>query len=132
MDDPVHVPFFAPHLYIPAGVTSVDFYIKAFAATELRRFLNDDGSYHVSELAIEGRMFHLHELKKTSGQLDPDTADGTTVAIGLFVADVDAVVQAAIQAGARILSPARDYDYGYRQAMIVDPFGHQWLIEMRI
>ena len=132
MDDPAHLPFFSPHLYIPAGVKSIDFYLQAFSAIELRRFLNDDGSYHVSELTIGGRLFHLHEINVTKGQLDPMSAGGTTVAIGLFVEDVDRVVSAAIQAGADLLSPARDYDYGYRQAMIRDPFGHQWLLEMQI
>jgi uncharacterized glyoxalase superfamily protein PhnB len=26
----------------------------------------------------------------------------------------------------------QDYDYGYRQGVIADPFGHQWLFEKRI
>jgi PhnB protein len=38
----------------------------------------------------------------------------------------------AIAAGAKEISPAQDYDYGYRQGEIKDPFGHHWLIEMKI
>jgi PhnB protein len=38
----------------------------------------------------------------------------------------------ALEAGATLLSPAQDYDYGYRQGIILDPFGHQWMIEMKI
>jgi PhnB protein len=48
------------------------------------------------------------------------------------VQDVDAVMSKAIAAGATVISPAQSYDYGYRQGDIKDPFGHCWMIEMRI
>ena len=124
--------FFAPQLYIPNGVTNIDFYKNAFGAVELRRFMNDDGTYHVSELAIDGVLFHLHEEKPSAGQFSPGRISGTTVFIGLFVEDVDAVMNKAIAAGAEVFSPAQSYDYGYRQGEIKDPFGHYWMIEMRI
>jgi PhnB protein len=41
-------------------------------------------------------------------------------------------MNSAIAAGATILSPAQDYDYGYRQGKIKDPFGHIWMIEKNI
>jgi PhnB protein len=124
--------FFAPQLYIPNGVTNIDFYKNAFGAVELRRFMNDDGTYHVSELSIDGTLFHLHEEKQSAGQFSPGKISGTTVFVGLFVEDVDAVMNKAIAAGAEVLSPAQSYDYGYRQGEIKDPFGHCWMIEMRI
>ena len=52
--------------------------------------------------------------------------------IGLFVEDVDTVMNRAIEAGAVVLSPTQSYDYGDRQGQIKDPFGHVWLIEMKI
>jgi PhnB protein len=45
---------------------------------------------------------------------------------------VDAVMAIALAAGAMLVSPAQDYDYGYRQGEIKDPFGHVWMIEMKI
>jgi PhnB protein len=125
-------PTFAPQLYIPNGVTNVDFYIKAFGATELRRFSNDDGSIHVSELSIDGAIFHLHEETRNPASFSPERNNGTTTTIGLFVSDVDAFINRAVAAGAEVLSPAQDYDYGYRQGDIKDPFGHVWMIEMAI
>ena len=125
-------PFFAPQLYIRNGARDVDFYIKAFGAVELRRFSNDDGTIHVSELSINGALFHLHEVTKRPDQFSPEKSNGTTVLIGLFVEDVDAVMNKAVAAGATITSPAQSYDYGYRQGEIRDPFGHQWMIEMKI
>ncbi|RWY52402.1 VOC family protein [Mucilaginibacter gilvus] len=126
------LPSFAPQLYIPNGVADVSFYEKAFGAVELRRFGNDDGTIHVSEFAIGGAMFHLHEQARHSGGLSPHTRGGTTVLIGLFVEDVYSVVAQAEAAGATISSPVEDYDYGYRQATIIDPFGHQWQIQAQI
>lgn len=124
--------FFAPELYIPNGVKDVDFYINAFNAVELRRFSNDDGSIHVSELSIEGAMFHLHEVTAKKELFHPAQHAGTTVLIGLFVPDVDAVVEKAVKAGATLISPAQSYDYGYRQADIRDPYRHCWMIEQKI
>ena len=125
-------PFFAPQLYIPAGVTDISFYEKAFDAIELRRFTNDDNSIHVAELSINGALFHLHEAKFSAGQFNPSHINGVTALIGLFVPDVDKVMERAIAAGATVMSPAQSYDYGYRQGEIKDPFGQVWMIEMSI
>jgi PhnB protein len=124
--------YFAPQLYIKSGVTDISFYEKALGAVELRRITNTDGSIHVAELSINGALFHLHEESLRGNKPDPKRVQGTTVVIGLFVPDVDLVVTKAVQAGAAILSPAQSYDYGYRQAEIGDPFGHIWMIEMKI
>ncbi len=124
--------FFAPQLYIENGTHDISFYIKGFGAVELRRFSNDDGSIHVSELSVNGNVFHLHEIGSKKEFFSPGEHLGTTVLIGLFVADVDAVMNSAVAAGATIVSPAQDHDYGYRQGELRDPFGHYWLIEKKI
>jgi PhnB protein len=124
-------PIFAPQLYIPNGVTTIDFYLNGLGAVELRRWSNDDGSIHVSELSIDGAIFHLHEQKPSASQFDPITVKGSTTMIGLFVEDVDLVMSNARAAGAVITNAAKDYDYGYRQGEFKDPFGHYWLIEKK-
>ncbi|MEP7164721.1 MAG: VOC family protein [Ferruginibacter sp.] len=124
--------FFAPQLYIKNGIKNIDFYTKAFGAVELRRWNNEDGSLHVAELSINDTIFHLHEASVKAGQFSPEEVNGTTVKIGLFVADVDACMNKAVSAGATVISPAQDYDYGYRQGEIKDPFGHTWMIESKI
>jgi PhnB protein len=123
---------FAPQLYIRSGVTDISFYEKAFGATELRRFTNDDGSIHVAELSIDGALFHLHEDTSRWSLFNPEKLNATSVVIGLFVEDVDAILNKAIEAGAVVLSPAQSYDYGYRQGEIKDPFGHLWMIEAKL
>lgn len=124
--------FFAPQLFIKSGATNVDFYINGLGATELRRFSNDDGTIHVSELSINGALFHVHEENIEKSQYEPIKNKGITCLIGLFVEDVDKVVNKAVAAGATLVEPPQSYDYGYRQAEIKDPFGHLWLIEQKI
>ena len=46
----------------------------------------------------------------------------------LHVDDCDAVVAAAVAAGATLLMPPTDQFYGERSARLRDPFGHTWLI----
>ncbi len=123
--------FFAPELYIPNGVRDISFYKHAFGATENLCFTNEDGSIHVAELCIDGAIFHVHEI--TSDKFfTPEKYKGCTTCIGLFVADVDQVINRAIMAGAAEIDPAQDYDYGYRQGTIQDPFGHYWQIQKKL
>ncbi|MBO9596083.1 MAG: VOC family protein [Niabella sp.] len=124
-------PFFAPELFIPNGIQDISFYEKAFGAVELRRFSNEDGSIHVAELRLDEALFHLHETTAKSFYFSPGAHNGTTVCIGLFVADVDATMKSAINAGAKEISPLQDYDYGYRQGTIKDPFGHYWQLQQK-
>jgi PhnB protein len=128
----IGTPSFAPKLYIQNGCKDVSFYLKAFGATELRRFSNDDGSIHVAEFSIDGAMFHLHEVTANAAFFDPQKYSGTTTAIGLFVDDVDSVMASAIAAGAKETNPAKDYEYGYRQGEVLDPFGHSWVIQSEL
>lgn len=48
------------------------------------------------------------------------------------VPSVDCVMSSAINAGGKEITPAKDYEYGYRQGEIQDPFGHRWLKEKKI
>jgi len=120
---------FAPELHIPNGTTSIDFYLK-FGATENFCFRNDDGSIHVAELEFNGAIFHVHETMRDA--LEPISAKGVTAVIGLFVPNVEEVMQKAMLAGAVEINPTTDHEYGYRQGMFKDPFGHYWQIQKKI
>ncbi|NCT93100.1 MAG: VOC family protein [Chitinophagaceae bacterium] len=122
---------FAPELHIPNGTFNIDFYTR-MGATEHFCFRNEDGSIHVAELEIDGAIFHLHETMRWMNALEPVAARGVTAVIGLFVEAVDAFMQRAMEAGATEISPAKNYEYGYRQGMFKDPFGHYWQIQQKI
>jgi PhnB protein len=122
---------FAPELHIPNGTHSIGFYTK-LGATEHFCFRNGDGSIHVAEFEINGAIFHLHETMRWFDALEPVSAKGVTTVIGLFVDDVHKFFNHALTAGATEISPVTDHDYGYRQGMFKDPFGHYWQIQKKI
>lgn len=123
---------FAPVLAVANGTMDIDFYKNAFGANEHFRLNNDDGSLHVAEFDIDGAVFHLHELTEFNNAVTPAQAHGYTVTIGLFVDDVHTVFNQAIAAGATLKMPVTDFEYGYRQGELIDPFGHRWTIQCRI
>ena len=131
MTQPRNQTHFAPELHIPNGTFNIDFY-KHFGASEHFCLRNDDGSIHVAVLEFNGALFHLHETMRWFDALEPVGAKGVTTVIGLFVPDVDEVMQKAVAAGATEISPAKDHEYGYRQGMFKDPFGHYWQIQKKI
>lgn len=122
---------FAPELHIPNGTVNIDFYTN-FGAKEHFCLRNDDGTIHVAELEFDGAIFHLHETMRWFDALEPISAKGVTTVIGLFVPDVAAVMNKALQAGATEISPVTDHEYGYRQAMFKDPFGHYWQVQKKL
>lgn len=124
--------FFAPELFLREVAPAIEFYASAFDAKLLRQWNNDDGSVHVAEMAIDGAVFHLHEQTKRVNELSPDETRATTVVVGLFVDDPHTLMTKALGAGGKEIEPVTDYDYGYRQGKLADPFGHHWLLEKKI
>ena len=135
MKNPVvenHAAAFAPQLYMEDLPRAIEFYKSAFGAIEVRRLFNPDGSVHVAEMSIPPALFRLHQEVSRAREYSPGTLEGTTVVIGLLVDDPDEMAANALAAGGKEISPVKDYEYGYRQGTIQDPFGHHWLLEKQI
>lgn len=126
-----HTIILAPMLYLKDLAAAIEFYKNAFDANEQWHISNPDGSVHVAEMTIGTAVFRLHEEVGRDNNLSPETVEGTTVVMGLLVPDPDAVAIKAEAAGGIVLSPVKDYEYGYRQGTVKDPFGHRWQIEKR-
>lgn len=122
-------PYFTPQLFIPKGTFDVSFYINAFGAALKQKWTNEDGSIHVAAFTIGELIFYLHEDNKPAEVCNPQRLNGTTVIIGLVVSDPDELAERAIAAGAVIIEPLQNFDYGLRQGKIKDPFGHVWMIQ---
>jgi PhnB protein len=123
---------FAPVLFFKNVAVAIEFYTRAFGARELRRRSNDDDSVHVAEMIIGDAIFHLHEEVVRAVEFSPETLGGTPIVIGLFVEDPDALMKQAVDAGAVETSAMQDYDYGYRQGSITDPFEHHWTLQRKL
>ena len=62
----------------------------------------------------------------------PDSNGSSPVVIYIYVKDVDAVIERAMAAGAKILIPAEDQFWGDRVGRIIDPAGHVWNVAARV
>lgn len=121
-----------PYLTIDGAASAIAFYEKAFGATELSRFQDENGKIGWAEIEIAGSPIMLSDEYPEGGVVGPLALGGTPVAIHLYVEDVDVVVARALAAGAREVRPPADQVFGVRNAILSDPFGHQWFIATRI
>lgn len=118
-----------PHLAIPdkRGAEAIDFYGKAFGATEQARMLADDGVRLMhAHLIVNGASLMMHDdfPEYTSGAMAPPSG----VTLHLQVDDTDAWYDRAIAAGATPRMSPEDMFWGDRYAQVIDPFGHAWSI----
>ena len=118
-----------PTLYVSDVGKALEFYKKAFGAEERWKITKEDGPVHVAEFMVQDIFIRLHEESAHDRNLTPQSAEGTTVVLGLLCADPDGLAARAVEAGGTLLSAMKDYEYGYRQGTVRDPFGHHWGLE---
>lgn len=117
-----------PHLICAGAAEAIEFYKKAFDATEEARLPGPQGKLMHAMIRIAGSPVMLVDEFPEWGALGPRALKGSPVTIHLFVADVDAFVAKAVAAGAKITMPIADMFWGDRYGKIEDPFGHQWSV----
>jgi PhnB protein len=121
-----------PYLNIKGADAAIRFYQKVFGAKEIGRLLGPDGSIAHAELQIGDSKIMLAEESLDWGNKSLTILGGTSVTIALYVDDVDATYQLAIEAGAKEIMPVKDEFYGLRVGVFYDPFGHKWHIMTHI
>ena len=117
-----------PYLIIKGAAKALEFYKKAFGATELFRMDQPDGKIGHAEIKIGDSPIMLSDEHLEMKHSGPKTLGGSPVSILLYVEDVDKVFNRAINAGAEQQMPVEDKFYGDRSGSLVDPFGHIWHI----
>ena len=117
-----------PYLYIRGAAAAIEFYKKAFGATELFRMGGPDGKIGHAEIKIGDSPIMMSDEHLEIGATSPQTCGGTTVSILLYVENVDAVFAQAVAAGAGVERPVENKFYGDRMGSLKDPFGHVWHI----
>jgi PhnB protein len=122
-----------PHLIVRDAPRAIEFYARAFGASELYRNLAPDGkSVMHAELMLGNSRFLLHDEFPEKNLLSPLAYQGTGVTLHLYVDDVDAVFGAAVDAGAEVIMPVEDCFWGDRYGILRDPFGHRWSVATRL
>src|SRR5258705_6670951 len=97
-----------PHLTVRGAAKAIDFYKKAFGATELSGFAGPDGSIMHAAIKIGDSHLYLNDEFPGMGAKGPDSLGGSAVTINYYTADADAVFKRAIDAGATVTMPIAD------------------------
>ncbi len=116
-----------PCLTLKGGAQAIEFYKKAFGATEHFRMPGPDGkSLMHAELKIGDSIVMLADEQPGMGCKAPTSVGGSTGYLFLYVKDVDAAFKKAVDAGAKVVMPVADMFWGDRFGQVDDPFGHRW------
>ena len=121
-----------PHLVCAGAAEAIEFYSKAFKATEVGRLAGPQGKLVHAMMRIGDSALMLADEFPDWGSFGPKSLKGSPVTIHLYVEDVDAFIKRVVAAGAKITMPLEDMFWGDRYCKLEDPFGHHWSVATRI
>src|SRR5271157_3475908 len=107
-----------PYLVVEDVPKLIDFLKQAFGAQELGRMAHPNGGVMHAEVKIGDSKVMMGEAM---GEWKAKPCS-----LYLYVEDVDAVYQRAIQAGGTSVREPKDQFYGDRSAGVIDPCGNYW------
>jgi len=116
------------YLAVDDAAKAIEFYKRAFGATERVRMDAPGGKIGHAELAIGDSLIMLADAFPQASTKSPKELGGTTTSIFMYVEDVDAAIQDAVDAGGEITMKVDDQFWGDRLGSVTDPFGHLWQI----
>jgi len=125
----MRVPGIRPHLTVRDATAALDFYQKAFGATLPEHAVSrtPDGSKIMHAMVmIDGSLLMIHDEFPEYGAVGPAEGAKLPFVLHLDVPDVDAAVDRAVEAGAKVTMKPEDQFWGERYAQAVDPFGYTW------
>ena len=117
-----------PYLIVNDAASAIEFYKKAFGATELVRLADPTGKVMHAEIRINNSRLMLADEFPDMGYRSPQSLGGSPVSILLYVEDVDALFSQAVAVGAKETMAIADQFDGDRRGTLTDPFGHVWLL----
>lgn len=117
------------YLVVRGAARAIEFYKRAFGAVERKRMEGPGGLLMHAEVSIGDSVVMLcDEFPEMERWVAPESLNGTTTALHLYVEDADAVFERAIAAGAKVSMPLMDAFWGDRYGKLTDPFGHEWSV----
>ncbi len=115
------MPTLSPYLRVADARRAVDWYARVFDGRPRGEpYVMPDGSIGHAEVAIGDAVLMLAE-----GTAPRPGEHAHTVYVE--VTDADATLDRAVAEGAALERPAATQEYG-RNGVVVDPFGHRWLV----
>ncbi len=120
------------HVCVKGGDAAIAFYETAFGGACTFKQMADDGKrvMHANVAVFGGEVMLHDEFSEHDGDVAAPAGGGRAhLAININLAtpaEVDAVMNRAVDAGASVTCPADDMFWGSRYGRVRDPFGHVW------
>ena len=121
-----------PAIVVRGAAKAIEFYRQAFGAEVVDRMDGPDGSVMHAELRIGNSIMMLGDENPQFGTLSPQSTNGTSSSLHIYVDDADAVFARAVSAGATVKYPLENAFWGDRYGKVTDPFGHEWGIATHV
>jgi PhnB protein len=121
-----------PYLIVKGAGQAIDFYKRAFGATEIMRMPGPGGIIMHAEIRIGDSVVMLSDEMPQAFGKSPKTLGGTTAGVMVYVPDVDKTYKQAVAAGATGDEQPSNMFWGDRYGKLTDPFGHAWSIATHI
>jgi uncharacterized glyoxalase superfamily protein PhnB len=118
-----------PCLRYQDAPAAIEWLVQAFGFEKKAVYPGPEGSSTIAhaELRIGSGLIMLGSAKGDHLKMKtPREAGGVTQGIYIVVPDVDARYERAKAAGAEIVMPPQDLDYGSREFAVRDPEGNLW------
>lgn len=121
-----------PYLIINNATAAIEFYKRVFGAKEVMCMGKPNGKVGHAELKFGDAKIMLADEHPEMQALSPQAFGGSPVSIYFYVKNVDAVVEKAIAAGAKLVRAVENMFYGDRSGAVADPFGYIWYIATHV
>lgn len=121
-----------PYLIFENASAAIEFYKKAFGATERLCMKQPDGRVGHAEIQIGDSVLMMADEHPEIYAFGPAHYKGSPVSLMIYTENCDAMYHQAIAAGAKSDREPADQFYGDRMAGVKDPFGYQWYIATHI
>lgn len=112
-----------PYFSVRNAPKLIEFLKQAFEAEEIETHAMPDGTIINAQIKVGDSMVLVAEAPKDLGERKLMSA-----MLYMYVNDVDAVYQKAIQAGGKSIMEPKDQFYGDRSGAVEDAAGNQWWI----
>ena len=116
----------SPALTVDDAAEAIEFYKRAFGAKERFRMPGPEGNIAHAELEFGDSVVMLSDPFPHSTVKPPKELGGTSVGIFVYVEDVDALFEQAVNEGAIVAMALEDMFWGDRFGTVTDPYGHSW------
>ena len=132
--EPAWPPALTPYIVVSDARRALDWYVEVFGAQRRGElYVNPDGTIGHAEVGIGDAVLMFSEPSDLWPDVPvraPDSPATFSHTLHLEVDDVDASTERARRSGASVEREPADQHYG-RGSVIVDPFGHRWMLLRR-